>query len=319
MNISKLSLAMAFIIALRLQSGAVFAQNNGQSIYPQIVDKSHASEEVSAFFDSFFTAKSRHDIDGTMKHFSPNLVTYTDATLGWPLDGFDTVKGIFVQYMPNWPETGLSYPTRIIGGTGSAIVAFTDTPELFGGELRILGAVDFKDGKIVRWVDYWDSRSFDGDLYKKMRTPAKKFPTDFKEGAIAVTASPQIISAATKLQNAFAAGDSEAASGLFSYDAVYEDMALRAQLLGRAEIKRYLKMVLAKAPFGEGSKLRHIVGNELGGGFEWIGSPVTGVKFGITALELDSNAKITRLTSVYDGRQLQDEELQSLVLLSMNK
>ena len=80
-----------------------------------------------------------------MKHFSPHLVTYTDATLGWPLDGFDAVKNIFLQYKP---KTGLSYPTRIIGGANSAVVAFTDTPELFGGELRILGAVDFKDGEI---------------------------------------------------------------------------------------------------------------------------------------------------------------------------
>ena len=158
---------MVYIAAIVLQTGAVFAQNNGHSIYPQIVDKSHASKEVSTIFDSFFTAKSRHDIAGTMKYFSPNLVTYIDATLGWPLDGYETVKGVFTKYMPNWPETGLSYPTRIIGGTGSAIVAFTDTPELFGGELRILGAVDFKDGKIVRWVDYWDSRNFDDNLYKK--------------------------------------------------------------------------------------------------------------------------------------------------------
>ena len=310
---------MAFIIALLLQTGAVLAQKKGHSIYPQIVDKSHASDEVSAFFDSFFTAKSLHDIAGTMKHFSPNLVTYTDATLGWPLDGFDTVKGIFAQYMPNWPETGLSYPTRIIGGTGSAIVAFTDTPELFGGELRILGAVDFKDGKIVRWVDYWDSRSFDGDLYKKMRTPEEKFPKDFKESSIDVTASPKIRSISRQLQSAFATADAKAASSLFSYDAVYEDMTLRAQLLGRAEIERYLSRVLPKAPFGKDSKLRHVVGNDLGGGFEWIGTPKTAVKSGITAIELDAQGKISRLTSVYDGRQLRDEELQSLVLLSMNK
>jgi hypothetical protein len=152
-----------------------------------------------------------------------------------------------------------------------------------------------------------------------MRTPDEKFPTDFKESTIGVTASPKIISTATKLQNAFAAGDSEAASGLFSYDAVYEDMTLRAQLLGRAEIERYLNRLLPKAPFGKGSELRHVVGNVLGGGFEWIGSPMTGVQFGITVLELDSEGKISRLTSVYDGRQLRDEELQYLVLLSMNK
>jgi len=309
--------AIILFVALTFQAVAVLAQKEGNSIYPQIVEGSHASEDAGAFFASFFTAKSRHDVDETMKHFSPHLVTYTDATLGWPLDGFDVVKGIFSQYMPNWPKSGLSYPTRIIGGAGSAVVAFTDTPELFGGELRILGAVDCKDGKIVRWVDYWDSRSFDDDLDKKMRTPEEKFPTDFKESAIAVAASAKIRSIASQLQSAFAAADAKAASSLFSYDAVYEDMTLKTQLLGRAEIARYLSRVLPQAPFGEGSKLRHVVGNDLGGGFEWIGSPKTAVKSGITALELDTQGKISRLTSVYDGRQLLNSELQSLVLLSL--
>lgn len=318
MNRSKGNFVKVLVVASALQAVVALTQDEGNSIYPQIVDTSHASNEASTFFASFFTAKSRHDVAETMKHFSPHLVTYTDATLGWPLDGFDAIKGIFSQYMPNWPETGLSYPTRIIGGGGSAVVAFTDTPELFGGELRVLGAVDFKDGKIVRWVDYWDSRSFDGDLYKKMRTPEDKFPTDFKESAIDVTASPKIRSISSQLQSAFATADAKAASSLFSYDAVYEDMTLRTQLLGRAEIERYLSRVLPKAPFGEGSKLRHIVGNDLGGGFEWIGTPKTAVKSGITALELDAQGNISRLTSVYDGRQLLDTELQNLVLLSLD-
>jgi hypothetical protein len=41
---------------------------------------------------------------------------------------------IFEQYMPKWPPTGLSYPNRISGDMRSALVAFTDTPELFGGK-----------------------------------------------------------------------------------------------------------------------------------------------------------------------------------------
>jgi hypothetical protein len=49
--------------------------------------------------------------------------------------------------MPKWPPTGLSYPTRISGDFHSALIALTDTPQLFGGEIRILAAVDFKDGK----------------------------------------------------------------------------------------------------------------------------------------------------------------------------
>jgi hypothetical protein len=54
-------------------------------------------------------------------------------------------------------------------------------PELFGGELRILAAVDFGDGKIVRCVDYWDSSSFDDALYAQLRTPVDWLP-DRPEG-----------------------------------------------------------------------------------------------------------------------------------------
>ena len=60
----------------------------------------------------------------------------------------------------------------------------TDTPELFGGELRILAAIDFADGKIVRWVDYWDSSAFDDALYAQFRTPAGRFPTDLKDAEV---------------------------------------------------------------------------------------------------------------------------------------
>jgi ketosteroid isomerase-like protein len=163
------------VVLLGLQTVGARAQKTSHTMHPQIVDTRHASDEASTFFASFFTAKSRHDVAETMEHFSPHLVTYTASARGWPLDGFDAVKGTFPQYMPKWPETGLSYPTRILGGAGSAVVAFTDTTELSGGELRILDAVDFEDGKIVRWVDYWDSRSFDDDLDRKCEPPKRSF------------------------------------------------------------------------------------------------------------------------------------------------
>ncbi len=287
-------------------------------IYPDVADSRRASLEVRAFFASFFTAKNRHDVAATMQHFSPLVVTYTDAVLGWPLDGFDAIEGTFRQYMPNWPATALSYPTRILGDATSALVAFTDTPELFGGELRILGAVDIGEGKIVRWVDYWDSSSFDADLYAQMRTPVAEFPTDFKERSIGVHAAPAIVEISTQLQRAFAAGDAHEVSQLVSYDAVYEDMALRAQVLGRADIERYLGRVLARAPFGTGSRLRHVVGGPAGGGFEWFAAPESAVGGGITALEVDSDGRISRLTSVYDGRQLGESDRRSLVLLSLD-
>ncbi|HEV8579034.1 MAG TPA: hypothetical protein VGX68_08105 [Thermoanaerobaculia bacterium] len=304
-------------LALSLLAGPALGQTKAGILYPHVADTSHASGEARDFFTSFFTAKSRHDVAATMSHFSPQLVTYTDATLGWPLDGYDSLHALYSQFMPTWPAAGLSYPTRILGDTRSAVVAFTDTPELFGGELRILGAVDFKDGKVVRWVDYWDGASFDSKLYHEIRNPEAKFPTDFKEGAINASASAAIRTISTQLQGAFAAGDAKTASRLFSYDAVYEDMALRTQVLGREGIERYLEHALPQAPFGKGAKLRHVVGNDLGGGFEWFGSPSAGVRGGITALELNSKGEISRLTTVYDSRQLRDSDRRGLVLLAI--
>jgi hypothetical protein len=272
--------------------------------YPAEPDTRHASAETVTFFDSFFAAKNSHVVADTMAHFSPEVVTYTESILGWPLDGFEVIEQTFAQHMPTWPATALSYPTRILGGTGSVLVAFTDMPELFGAELRLLGAVDFKDGKIVRWVDYWDSSAFDGDLYAQLRTPAESFPTDLKDGAVPTRAAADLVETATRLQRAFASTDASAAGALLHTDVVMEDMALRVRVIGRLETVTYLGRVLGRAPYGESSALRHVVGGSRGGGFEWTAGAETGGLVGITALERDTDGLITRITSVYDSRQL---------------
>jgi hypothetical protein len=308
-------IAVALVFAALLTS---VASSQGKLPYPDALDATHATKKAAAFFTSFFTAKSKHDVAATMKHFSKGTLTYVDATLGWPFMSHDALKGVFDTYMPKWPASGLSYPTRILGDEKSALVAFTDTPELFGGEIRILAAVDLKDGKVVRWVDYWDSRHFGVGLAHKLRTPADKFPTDLKEGTAPANASAKIREAATKLHAALANNDAKAAAALFSEDAAYEDMTLHAQVLGRLAIQRYLGRVLVKHPGGAGSSLLHVVGGELGGGFEWQASPnfKKTVRRGITALELDKDGKITRLTSVWDGAMIMDTELKTLIGLS---
>jgi ketosteroid isomerase-like protein len=272
--------------------------------YPAEPDTGHASAETVKFLDSFFAAKNSHVVADTMAHFSPDVVTYTESVLGWPIDGFEAIEQTFAQHMPTWPETALSYPTRILGGNGSALVAFTDMPELFGAELRLLGAIDFKDGKIIRWVDYWDSTIFDDELYLQMKTPAEHFPTSFHEDEIPVSAAPGMVEASTRLQARLAAGDAAGAAALLSYDVVFEDMALRMQLQGRTMAERYLTASLPAAPYGVASSLRHVVGGPTGGGFEWIASDANGVAGGITALELDKTGLISRVTTVYDGRLL---------------
>jgi hypothetical protein len=287
-------------------------------LYPEVADTSHATPQAAAFFKSYFTAKSEHKPVPTTDHFSESHLTYIDAALGWPFYSKKGMTDLFETYMPKWPAAGLSYPTRISGDTHSALVAFTDTPELFGGEIRILAAIDFKDGKIVRWIDYWDGRSFGAEMATKMRTPPDKFPTNFDYDVASDGPSAKIKDVAQKLSAAFAAGDAAAADALFTNDAVYLDRALRARILGKQAIGKYLGRVLATAPYGKGAKLTHVVGSDQGGGYEWTNDG-SSVKRGIVAIDLNNAGQIERLDTTWDNGVMSDTDLQALVLLSVEK
>ncbi|WP_137940272.1 hypothetical protein [Chitinivorax sp. B] len=323
MQTHRVATAIAFAVGV-LTTPVAIAQSNAtaqikKAPFPEVVDTTHATKGAAALFHSFFTAKSRHEVDATMDHFSKTTLTYIDATVGWPFYSHEAFKSMFAEHMPKWPPSGLSYPTRILGDEHSAIVAFTDTPELFGSEIRILAAVDIKDGKIVRWIDYWDGRSFGSEQAAQMRTPADKFPTDFKETSVQGNASAKIRDVASKLNTAMASQDAKGAAALFSNDAVYEDLALRTQILGKLAIQRYLERGLAKLPTGGGSSLLHVVGSDMGGGYEWRAGPAyqTTVRRGITAIALDKDSKITRLTSVWDGAMVPDADIKGLMTLSL--
>jgi ketosteroid isomerase-like protein len=265
---------------------------------------------LEPLLEEFFETKTSCDVDGTMSYFSPDLVSYIDATLGWHFDGFDALQAVFEQYMPNWAPPARSYATRILANETSALVHMVDTPELFGGELRILAAIDFADGKIVRWVDYWDSSAFDTALYGQFRTPEDAFSTDLRDGDVPTRAAPELVSAATALQAALAAGDASAARDLLHTDVVLSDMALRTQVIGALESAAYLDRVLGEVPYGRQSVLRHVVGGSRGGGFEW--TSATGL-VGNTALELGPDGLITGITSVYDSRQLEADHKAALM------
>jgi len=259
---------------------------------------------LATTLERFFATKTSADVDGTMSYFAPDLVTYTDATLGWDFDSFRALRNVFEQYMPGWKPPARSYATAILSNDVSALIHMVDTPELFGGELRILAAVDFRDGKIIRWVDYWDAAPYDDELYVKFRTPDAHFPRDLKDAEVPTQAAPELVAVTTALQQAFAVGDVPGAADLLHTDVVFADMSLRAQLIGRIETARYLGRVLADVPYGRSSSLRHVVGGTAGGGFEWTAGPDHGGLVGITALELDTDGLITKVTSVYDSRQL---------------
>jgi ketosteroid isomerase-like protein len=272
---------------------------------------------LAATLERFFATKTSCDVDATMSYFAPDLVTYTDATLGWNFDSFQALRNVFEQYMPGWKPPARSYATAILPGEVSALVHMVDTPELFGGELRILAAVDFRGGKIIRWIDYWDAGPYDEQLYAQFRAPTAHFPRDLKDTQVPTQAAPELVTAATCLQQAFAAGDVPAAADLLHTDVVLTDMSLRAQITGRIETARYLGRVLADVPYGQSSSLRHIVGGTAGGGFEWTAGPQHRGLAGITALELDAGKLITKITSVYDSRQLAPARRATLVVASV--
>jgi ketosteroid isomerase-like protein len=279
------------------------------AIHTSTVEASH----LPAMFEKFFETKTAGDVDGTMAYFAPDMAGYIDATLGWDFDSYAALHAVFERYMRTWAPPARSYASKILAGHDSALVHMVDTPELFGGELRILAAVDFADGKIVRWVDYWDSSAYDTGLYDQLRTPAEAFPRDLKDSQVPTRADAKLVEVTTALQHAFTSQDPRAASELMHTDVVLVDMALRTQVIGKIESIRYLERILGHVPYGNASTFRHVVGGPNGGGFEWTAGPNADLLTGITALELDADGLITAVTSVYDSRQLDRARKRALV------
>lgn len=282
-----------------------------------VVDTSHASGEAAALFSGYFSTKTRRELDAFMEFFHPGRSSYFDATLGIGglLDSREQLRGMMAQAMAMWAEGGKSYPLRILGDTDSAIVFFVDTPELFGAELRIMGSVTFKDGKVVRQVDYWDGRRSPAT---SLRDAAASYPSELGMETAQATADPVVDEVARALNSALTTGDAALAEKLFSADAVFEDLTTRTLLHGRLALCRYLQRALPELPYGPGAAVRHVVGSAQGGGYEWItdGRPVPN---GITALELDEAHRITRLTAVWDGSLLDDSAMRSLAILSLEE
>jgi hypothetical protein len=279
--------------------------------YPDVADTSHATPEAVKVLTAFFVAKSEHKPADLMSHFATEDVLYIDASSGnsWPT--WDALNQIFTTLMPDMKPEALSYPLRILGDQHSALVYFEDTPELFGKELRILGAVSFDDqGHIIRWMDYWDGRSS-----QRKTAISATYPTDFHDDV--GNATGRIADKVMAVQGAFSAGDARGAALQFSNDAVFEDMALHTQVLGRLQIERYLSRVLGRVPYsGASASVAHVVGGELGGGYEWHAADGFPQKRGNTAIELDKQGRISRLTVVYDAGLFSDEAYRQLVQLA---
>jgi hypothetical protein len=315
MNRRALLSLSAGIAALMWLGNAQATPSARGDLYPDIADASHASRHAAEIFQGYFTAKSLHDANLWLQFFHPTQVVYYDATLGvgWP--SRSALVGQFPSMVQGWPENATSYPLRILGDTASAVVQLVDTPGMFGAEIRAISAVDFRDGKVTRQVDYWDGRR---NPAIASRSPEDQYPYDLGLDTVGETAASKMDRTARQLNAALAAGDAEAAAALFTYDAIFEDTTLRTREEGQLAIGRYLQRALPQLPYGPGTTLRHVLGSARGGGYEWQtdGGPV---RNGITALELDGAGAISRLTTVWDASRMSDSAVQALAVLSVEK
>jgi hypothetical protein len=267
-----------------------------------------ATEELVSLINGYFDAKTRVDIDAMMEYFSRDNTAYYDATMGWMFSGWEKTRDVAKELFPSWGEGAKSYATKIIGDTeGGAIVFMLDSEEMFGAEIRSISTVDFDRGKITRVVDYWSGLRWTERRLAQMRVPAEAFPADLGEAAVPERAHPAMRRTATELAEAFATGDADAAVKLLAPDAEFDDLAANIHLLGQRAIHSFLQSALPLLPYGKGVRVRHVVGSAQGGGFEWTaggmtdgGTDFTGLR-GVTALELDDQGRIARLTSAWDG------------------
>lgn len=283
-------------------------ETRGLPYPPDVTDTSHCTPGAAALFRGFFAAKSRHDITALMSYFSATNVTYIDASLGVSLTSRAEVDSTFGSAFATAPASAISYPLRIVGDMRSAAIELVDTPDFFvPQELRALSSVTFDgQGKIVRWVDYWDGRSA-----LIPNTITSGYPADFKDSE--QNADPAVVQAAQQLQAAFAAGDAAAAVALMSYDVVHEDMAAHTRVRGQLQAERYYTRALGHLPYGPGATLVHAEGSSQGGGYEWSASPgAAPMRRGHTCIELDDAGKVSRLTAIYDSSLLSYAAYQSL-------
>ena len=279
-----------------------------------IPDTSHATQALAERIRGYFQAKSDKNLDWQTSYFSRQRTTYIDAILGWHWYSWQALHDALASWYPTWPADSKSYPTRILGDTTSAILLFTDTPGMFGpGQVRNAGAVNFNgQGKIERWVDYWDARQFGVAAWQKEQDTPAEWPMNFRESTVGETASPLMRRVVADLANALRKKDIPAAMTLFSSDAVFEDVPAHLQITSQASIQKYFTKAASVLPYiGPGTGLRHVLGNNVGGGYEWTaaGSPVPR---GITCLELDAWGKIQRFTAVWNGALADDAMLTTL-------
>jgi ketosteroid isomerase-like protein len=284
-----------------------------------VIDTAHATPEVVKIVAAYFHDKARRDVDASAANFNEDPFVYIDATLGMQFPTREALRGLFAQGLPTWPAGANSYLTRVVGDENSAIVYFTNDPGIFfPADQRAISVVNFVDGKIARWIDYWDANHIGAANVEGWKVADEQFPSDFGASRVGEVAAPAIVQAANALNAALVAADIATAAALFAPDATFVDLTAHVRVVGPRHIRTFLTGAQGTLPYlGQGVELTHVVGSNAGGGYEWTAKGV--VPRGVLVLTLDGRGLITSLEAIWDGSRLDDDALLRLATAAIER
>ncbi|MFI6620651.1 hypothetical protein [Streptomyces sp. NPDC050528] len=228
------------------------------------------------------------------------------------MPSWTALQAAFAQYMPAWPGTTRSHVTRSTGDENSAIVEFTDSPELFGREIRAIAAVDFLHGLIRREVDSWEGRRLGIAVANAPCTSNLRFPTAYGEEHLAECSAPARRRALGRPRVALTADDT---AGLFAEDTAFEDLAPNTEFTGASAIDAigtYVSRAHTRLPYGVGVTVRRTLSNGRGHDYAWIGDGFAG-SHRIIGVALDVVGRITRFITTWDAARLDDAAMATLL------
>jgi ketosteroid isomerase-like protein len=260
-------------------------------------------EHFARTLEDFFLRKSAGDVDGFVSLFDVDAV-YADATVGWCVAGWNAIRARFAEHMPGWVAAeAVSYTTRVMGDTSGGVAFVTVSPQMLGREIRAVSSVELREGRVVRFVDYWDGRHFG-----RSRMPALRvadFPAQLGENWVPTQAHGEFEFVVRQLAAALSRGDVDGVAELCSADVTFEDLVLRVRVHGTAALAALLERSVSQLPYGTHAQLRRIVGGGRGGGFEWTNQRCP-VPRGITAVMLNKDGLVTEITAMWDGSLVSD-------------
>jgi len=183
---------------------------------------------------------------------------------------------------------------------------------------RAISVVNFVNGKVSRWVDYWDANRIGAANLEGFKQPEDNFPADFGESLVGEAASDRIKQAAANLNRALTAHEVAGAAALFAPDATFTDLTAHVRVAGPHDITSFLDKAQGTLPYlGHGVEVRHVVGSDAGGGYEWTAKGV--VPRCVNVLKLGDQGLITSFESVWDGSRVDDDALLGLAKAAIQR